>query len=637
MSFAQLGAQSNAAWRDTLNKYLRTPPDQSIVALEKALQQKELEDSIALRIDMMVALVNDYAQLRNTDSSFYYAQEANRMALEINDSMRISRSYLSIAWVTRGKGDIAGVLEYTLKAEEIAIAIDDKKLESYCANTLASVYYDMKNDSLQKVYLKKAYRLDKEQGLEPITTLTNLGYIYFKEGANDTARAMWAEALKNINTKSRGYQNKYLVFHHLVDLNEAEKKYEECINYCDSLILEIQALQWDDGIAHTQIKKIFFQDQIGQNVRPDYWLDQFNAIDESLYDIDARKTYLYDKYRFNSHFKRYNVALKYVEKFRLLNDSLASEDLRTQIAFYKERFDAEQRENEISKLQSEQEIISLRSEKQKAQIAYLITGLIVLIAFAGFLIFLYRRLNRTKADLEEANATKDKFFSIIGHDLRSPMIALQGVGQKLEYYIKKDKQDKLAKMGSQIDQSIDQLNYLLNNLLSWAMTQTGGVPYHPEKIDSKKLIEENVALQQGFADSKDIKITSELMDAGLYVDSNSTSAILRNVLSNAIKYTRTGGTVELKSMEKEGHLVLKIKDEGPGVSKEKIDQILSSKAKSTSGSAGEKGFGLGLQISREFILLNKGKLSIESEEGKGATFVLTLPTEKLHRTTRAYG
>ena len=101
--------------------------------------------------------------------------------------------------------------------------------------------------------------------------------------------------------------------------------------------------------------------------------------------------------------------------------------------------------------------------------------------------------------LKQANATKDKFFSIIAHDLRSPMIGLQGLGQKLEYFIKKDKQEKLLEMGGRIDQSINQLNHLLN----WAAPETGSISKNPQKIDLKQLVEENIAetksLQEEFA------------------------------------------------------------------------------------------------------------------------------------------
>lgn len=143
---------------------------------------------------------------------------------------------------------------------------------------------------------------------------------------------------------------------------------------------------------------------------------------------------------------------------------------------------------------------------------------------------------RTK-ELKQANLTKDKFFSIIAHDLRSPMIALQGVGQKLEYFIKKNRQEKLLEMGNKIDRSIDHLNHLLNNLLNWAANQSGGLSYNPEMIDIQVLVKENIELYGSLAESKEIHIVNEIDEEVAYADLNAVSTIIRNVLSNAIKFT----------------------------------------------------------------------------------------------------
>lgn len=615
----------STSWGDSLVKYLRTPPNISIPEIQYILSLSELRDSTSLRIDFMVAIVNDYAQMRNMDSALSFALRSNKMAIELGDSMRMSRTFLSIAWVKRDKGDIPAVLKNTLKAQEIAQKIGSKKLESYSANTLASVYYDMKNDSLQKFYLEKSYRLEKELGISPITSLTNLGYLYFKEGELETAKSMWFEALELSNKDKQSYQSNILLFSHLIDLYEIEENYLKSIAMIDSVLIEATQLKWEDGIIHSTIKRKFFQSKLGLKVEYKDALERFNAIDISHYDIDNKKNYLYDKYRFNAQFKNYEKAIDYVERYRILNDSLLNIELQTQIAYYKEQFDADQREKEILQLQADQEIFSLESSKQKSQIVYLAIIMVIAFGFVIFLVVLYRNLNKTKIKLEEANRTKDKFFSIIGHDLRSPMIGLEGVGQKLDFYIKNGKHEKLQVLGSQIDKSIHHLNFLLNNLLSWAMSQLGSLPFRPQKIEIKSLVLENVNLLSNYAESKNIVLSTEIRDQDIFGDSNTISTVLRNIISNGIKFSPEGREVKILGKESSGIFEIQIIDQGSGISKEKLKSLLDFKNFSSTGSKGEKGFGLGLKISQEFIQKNNGFLKIQSEEGKGSQFIISLP------------
>ena len=142
--------------------------------------------------------------------------------------------------------------------------------------------------------------------------------------------------------------------------------------------------------------------------------------------------------------------------------------------------------------------------------------------------------------MQEANETKDKFFSIIAHDLRSPMVALQGVGQKLEYYIRKNRQEKLLELGTKIDNSTDHINHLLNNLLNWATTQKGSIPYHPEKVSLYEMVQETIRLYESLAISKEIEVMNEVSEEVLaYVDVNTMSTVVRNLLSNVKSIIKT--------------------------------------------------------------------------------------------------
>lgn len=239
---------------------------------------------------------------------------------------------------------------------------------------------------------------------------------------------------------------------------------------------------------------------------------------------------------------------------------------------------------------------------------------------------LEQKVEERTQELKEANATKDKFFSIIAHDLRSPMIALQGVGQKLEYFIRKEKLEKLLEMGAKIDQSIDQLNHLLNNLLNWATSQTGGVPHHPAKLDLSALVNENIELYRSLAESKGISIVCEISAKYVFADVNTTSTIIRNLLSNALKFTKDGGGIKISTQQKNDFVELEIEDQGIGMDKQTLAQLFNSNVQGHIGQRGEKGFGLGLKLCNEFVQMNRGHIAVTSKLNVGTTFTVTLPT-----------
>lgn len=239
---------------------------------------------------------------------------------------------------------------------------------------------------------------------------------------------------------------------------------------------------------------------------------------------------------------------------------------------------------------------------------------------------LEKKVDERTQELSKANATKDKFFSIIAHDLRSPMIGLQGVGQKLEYFIKKGRQEKLLEMGNQIDRSIDQLNHLLNNLLNWAASQTERIPNYPELHEITPLIQENINLYKSLARSKEVTLTSEVEGGVIYADMNAVSTVIRNLLSNAIKFTKNKSTVFIRTVEKDNMLAIIVTDQGAGMSEEKVSSLfMDDTFKTTPGTKGEKGFGLGLKLCKEFTEINKGTISVESELGKGTSFKVWFP------------
>lgn len=240
---------------------------------------------------------------------------------------------------------------------------------------------------------------------------------------------------------------------------------------------------------------------------------------------------------------------------------------------------------------------------------------------------LEERVQERTIELKKINATKDRLFSIIGHDLKSPVASLQSISELIQYYNDKGQQEKLVELGDKISSAAKNVNHLLDNLLNWALSQRNEIKYSPEKIRVYNLIEEVFQIYSDHIASKSIKFSqSTNKGTEIYADYNMVFSILRNVLSNAIKFTNPEGSVEILASEKDEMLKLTIKDSGVGISSENIKTLFALKEKkSTHGTTGEKGTGLGMVLIKEFMDFNKGYIKVESSQQTGTSVHLFFP------------
>jgi len=238
-------------------------------------------------------------------------------------------------------------------------------------------------------------------------------------------------------------------------------------------------------------------------------------------------------------------------------------------------------------------------------------------------------LKKSEKRFRELNATKDKFFSIIAHDLKNPFNDLIGFTQLLATNIQKYDKNKIEQFVEIIHQSSKLAYGLLENLLEWSRTQTGTLTYKPEFFDIKHIIDENIELLHSNAHNKNIRIISEINKNTLvYADRNMVHTIVRNLLSNAIKYTHNGGFVKLTSTPLQHHVEVFIEDNGVGIDKENVHKLFRiDKSYTTTGTQREKGTGLGLILCKEFIEKNRGQINVKSTPGKWSIFSFTLPTK----------
>jgi len=239
-------------------------------------------------------------------------------------------------------------------------------------------------------------------------------------------------------------------------------------------------------------------------------------------------------------------------------------------------------------------------------------------------------LTEHRNELEIANATKDKFFSIIAHDLRNPFNALLGISEMLVDKIKERDFESSYKFAQAIHQASSASFELLENLLNWSRSQTGKISFTPENLDVKELIDTNISLLINSAEAKGILLTSTLTESLIaYADRNMVLTILRNLITNAIKFSRKDDRITVDVEESEVCITIHVSDTGIGINERTVGKIFKPGEKiKTAGTAKEPGTGLGLILCKEFVEWHRGKIWVESKEGVGSRFSFTLPKAK---------
>ena len=236
-------------------------------------------------------------------------------------------------------------------------------------------------------------------------------------------------------------------------------------------------------------------------------------------------------------------------------------------------------------------------------------------------------LRAQQKELEELNATKDKFFSIIAHDLKGPLNQLMGLSDILHAELSESKDEKLLRLAGLINDSVKSARSLLDNLLDWARSQTGTINFMPERLILRDVVEEVIELNANNALQKNVSIENAIAEhLTAFADSNMVKTILRNLIGNSIKFTPEGGNIQIDASRNHDQITVSVADNGIGIDEDGLGKLFKiGEQTHTIGNSKEKGTGLGLILSREFVELNHGKIWAESQPGQGSTFFFTLP------------
>jgi len=272
-------------------------------------------------------------------------------------------------------------------------------------------------------------------------------------------------------------------------------------------------------------------------------------------------------------------------------------------------------------------IYSLPSSVEKAEFD---NDLDIIEKNARDLVILSNKLAKSEEKLKEINASKDRFFSIISHDLKNSFFSILSLSKKLADPESNESNEQKAHRAQMLYENSKKLYSFLENLLTWARVQRGETIYEPDNKNLREITSEITDIFNLKADEKNISLENNIDESiEVFADENMVKTILRNLVSNAINFTKSGGSVKILSMLKDDEVVVSVKDDGVGISEENQKKLFRiDKKLIVRNTEGEKGTGLGLILCKEFIEKHGKEIWIESEPGKGSRFNFTLPIVK---------
>jgi signal transduction histidine kinase len=620
------------------------------------------------------------ARLRSSDpnKSIDYVKKGIEISKKLNWRLGIADGELNLAVFYAIQNDNPNSLKYFYKALKYHEDMNNEIQSSKIYNNLSILHKRLENYPKAIEYVEKALeintRFDRKKGIR--FNLNSLGIIHRLLGNHDKAINYFQKSLElTIELKDRRSQAQCLGNIGIVydDKKETKKALEFFLN-----ALEIKEEIGDNiGIAnsHNNIAGLYI-DQIEDkatgkaitnmniskknnllNKAIDHYkisldvsnpLGMLHFIEQSLYNL--AKAYSYK----NENALAYETLLKYID----VHDSLVNVESKKIIATLEAQREVELKQKEI--------VLLKKSVEYQTNITYYSIAVSILIfTILVVLFFFYRSkrksnfnlevkneiisranneleaLNNDLADkhwqishsekqLKETNATKDKFFSIIAHDLKNPLGAFRDLTGMLmnegSDFTSKDKEEIITLL----NQSAKQLFELLENLLDWSRSQTGSIDFNPHKIDISDLINNNIGLLSGIAERKNIELAME-SDNETYanVDINMINTVIRNLISNAIKFTPKNGKIILRSEISEDEIKVLVRDNGIGISENSLSKLFRiDVSHSTIGTSNERGTGLGLILCKEFVEKHGGRIWVESEKDNGSTFFFTVPKVK---------
>jgi signal transduction histidine kinase/Tfp pilus assembly protein PilF len=602
------------------------------LALHKIIGDKHGEASA---LNNMAIIFHNEGKL---DSALRYYQQSLAIANQIDDKLGIGNGLNNIGNLYTDKGDYSIALERIYEGLKIREELHDSFRIGNSYNNIAGVYYLLKKYEEAKLNAKKAYDIqiligDKDGEAQSIIVM---GLVFNELGLYDSAIVCFNKVLKiaqeldNINTEGVALTNLGEVANKLKDANKAIHYYEKAgaiFKIMDDLpgiaICEI-------GIGKALITKRQFEASI---LRLERGYTIAKEIENKLNIYEGAK-YLAEAYEEKGDIKR---SLSYLKTAVIYRDSLYDEENSKKVQQIEFNYLLAKKQNEITLLEKDK---SIQEEKTKFQ-NFLSIGLLIVVIILSASIFIINRyrvkekaskdlilLQKLEIETQTKNLTllnnfKDKTFSILSHDLKNPISSLTQVVELMDEKLLTE--EDFAKVSGTLRKKLKSLNILLDNTLNWGRGQmSGDATLQKEWVEIGKLVQQNIELFSQFLTDKSIQVVchipTELM---VWVDPNHLDIAIRNIFYNAIKFTYPNGQIVIAALKKDKEVELSITDNGKGMSKEILETLFSyQKQQGVYGTNGERGAGIGLLLTKDYMDRNGAKLLVNSKENEGTSFTI---------------
>jgi signal transduction histidine kinase len=548
-------------------------------ALDAFTKSLEIKREFGLKKDIAYALhiiANTYLKLKNYDKALSYYNESLKIRKEIGDKVNTASSLKNIGNTYLELKDYQNAIRFFNEALALREQIGDVKGISDILNNIGNYYLEINDYSKALVEYNKAVETGKKTGDKLLIALCfrKIGTIYliqnnYNEGVNFLYNSLQiGKEIKNLELIKNAY---YELFKYYNLTQNSEKALENYINY--TII--------NDSINTKQNSQRLIEIQMNFELEESY--NQINKIEDEITELNAEKKLRELELKKQKNVRNYLIIIVLVA---LISASIIS------VQFFNKR-----KTNILLK----DKIQEVNSFNQKLQ--------------------------ESEENLKILNATKDKFFSIIAHDLRNPFNALHGLTRHLIDNFDSFSKEEIKPFVEIIYNSADDQLELLENLLYWSRTQRGKIQFNPRTIDLNEIITKNFDLLKMSAERKQINLVNEVTpEYEIFADYDMIMAIMRNLTSNAIKFSNENSFVSIKTSESKNFIEISVLDNGIGISQENMQKLFRIDIHhTTSGTSDEQGSGLGLILCKEFVEAHKGKIWVESELNKGSIFKFTVP------------
>lgn len=580
------------------------------------------------------AVYNNMAVLFNSTGELYTAKTFYEKSLairkELNDLKGIGDCYNNLGNNAIALGKLHEASPYLTKSLEIRKQLNDKSGIVTSLMNLGNLHYYLGNYTKSKQYYSNCLRL-AQTGSNIIKlgeVYNNIGAIFFDNNQTDSAEYYFTLSLKA--SKDAGdYETVISAINNLAEtrlengdyastlalLNEAKNYLVDTENGEAAIILDTKYVQY-----FLQTKNYNQALKIGEQAA------------KKAKDIGALRTYieileLIAKVHASS--KNFEDAYYTQRAVKIYADSMMNDQIVKSLSDFQYKYDIEQKEHLIKLLEKEK--LYEGEKNKKLSIAFTLSiFLLGLVSSTLYVVYANRRKERhiraliqeQNQSLDEHNQFKNRIFSIIAHDLRSPVASTITMFDLLNKQLFSSKE--FAEIQLEIGNQIKQMALLLDNLLSWSKKQMKGkLEIHPSTIIPFNIAQQNIELLQPIYHKKQLTIKNELaIENTLFIDPDQLDIIIRNLLSNAMKFSSIGGEILLTDNQTQDYYELSIRDNGIGMDQETLDNLFTTKTIVKRGTKGEKGTGIGLSIVKEFIEVNNGTISVFSQPSEGTLFKL---------------